>query len=579
MQRSAMEDCLPWLLALLAAFGVLWLLVRFSGAHFSLARLRAVHYNEQGAVQSLSFVLTVPIFVMVMMLIVQISQLMIGIMVVHYAAYAAARAAVVWIPADTGGEEGENRISSYLPGNGANIPGTGQQYTILPGSPKYEKIKMAAILACMPLAPSRDLGLNPAGNERDALHRMYRGLDPSYDTNDRVPARIDNKFAYAQEATQIQLHFMHKDDGIEPPLAQWLAPHDPFEFYPNEVGWQDPIQVTVTHQFALLPGPGRLLARRETSYDGSTDEVAASIFARRGVYVRDLTATATLGNEGLKSVAPYRHNLQNPGSSSTASVERTRVLFIGNSYTYTNDLPGVVRSMAKAAGLEVEVAERTAGGATLAQHAADAATLQTIAAGEWDYVVLQEQSQTPLFNRPGMFAAARQLHAQIQQSGAKTVLYMTWARENAPQTQAGLSRAYRELAGQLGAEVAPAGEVWQSLRARQPRLRLYNADGSHPSPAGTHVAASVIFAEIFGLSPVGLPAEGSQLSSSDARLAQRLAWEATRSRTSPPGADQPPPEQPAFSTHQSPNSEPPGNSPRAPDLEMSLVPHLPLHTS
>lgn len=574
MHRTAMEDCLPWLMALLAAFGVLWLLVRFSGAHFSLARLRAVHANEQGAVQSLSFVLTVPIFVMVMMLIVQISQLMIGIMVVHYAAFAAARAAVVWIPADTGGEEGENRISSYLPGNGASIPGNGQQYTILPGSPKYDKIKMAAILACMPLAPSRDLGLNPAGDERDALHKVYRGLDPGYDTNDRVPARIDNKFAYAQEATQIELHFLHKDDGIEPPLAQWLVPHDPFEFYPSEVGWQDPIQVTVTHQFALLPGPGRLLARRETSYDGSTDEVAASIFSRRGVYVRELSATATLGNEGLKSVAPYRHSLQNPGSNSTTSVERTRVLFVGNSYTYTNDLPGVVQSMAKAAGLEVEVAERTAGGATLAQHAADAQTLQTIASGEWDYVVLQEQSLTPLFNRQGMFAAARQLHAQIQQAGAETVLYMTWARENAPQTQAGLASAYRDLASQLGASVAPAGEVWQTLRDRQPQLRLYKADGSHPSPAGTHVAASVIFAEIFGLSPVGLPADGSELSSSEVREAQRLAWEATRSPTSPSRTDQP-----AISNNRSSTDDSPSGAPMSPEPEMSSVFTIPLTTS
>ena len=309
MHNAVVEACLPWLVALVVACLALWAVVRWSGAQVSLSRILSLHRDEGGAVQSLSFVLTVPAFAMIFMLIVQISQLMIGIMVVHYAAFAAARAAVVWIPAETGGEEGENRISSYLPDD-AGIPGTGPQYTIAPGSPKYRKIEMAAVLACMPLAPSRDLGLAVNSPVRDALHRVYRGLDPGYETNSRVPARIDNKLAYSSEATQIRLSFLHKDDGIEPPLQQWNVPHDRNEFYFNEVGWQDPIQVTVTHQFALLPGPGRLLARSVSSYDGRRDTVAESIFVRRGVYVRELTATATLANEGSKSVAPYRHHLQ-----------------------------------------------------------------------------------------------------------------------------------------------------------------------------------------------------------------------------------------------------------------------------
>ncbi len=338
MHRAAVEACLPWLLTLVLACLLLWTLVRWSGAQIRLGRLLSLHRDERGAVQSLSFVLTVPAFAMIFMLIVQISQLMIGIMVVHYAAYATARAAIVWIPADTGGEEGENRISSYLPDN-AGIPGTGEQYTIVPGSPKYQKIEMAAVLACMPLAPSRDLGLAVDGPERDALHRIYRGLDPAYETNSRIPARIDNKFAYAREATRIKLSFLHKDDGIEPPLAPWMVPPDIFEFYPNEVGWQDPIQVTVTHQFALLPGPGRLLAREVTSYDGRPDTVAASIFVRRGVYVRELTATATLGNEGLKSVAPYRHNLQTPSpptSSPQSQSQAAAASHSGNRFISTN---------------------------------------------------------------------------------------------------------------------------------------------------------------------------------------------------------------------------------------------------
>jgi len=316
MHKAVVEACLPWLAVLVVACLALRLLVRFSGAEIRISRLLALHRDEQGAVQSLSFVLTVPAFAMIFMLIVQISQLMIGIMVVNYAAFAAARAAVVWIPADTGFDEAENRISSYVPDD-AGIPGTGPQYTITPGTPKYRKIEMAAVLACMPLAPSRDLGLTPDTPEREALHRVYRGLDPGYQNNSRVPARIDNKLAYSLDATRVRISFLHKDDGIEPPLRQWFVPHDREEFYYNEVGWQDPIQVTVTHQFALLPGPGRLLARSVGGYDSQSDAVAASIFVRRGVYVRELTATATLANEGLKSVAPYLHSLRMSADASS----------------------------------------------------------------------------------------------------------------------------------------------------------------------------------------------------------------------------------------------------------------------
>ena len=75
-------------------------MVRLSGLRPRLGRLRRLHRDQAGSVQSLSFVLTLPLFVMVMMLIVQVSQLMIGLIVVHYAAYAAARSAVVWIPAN-----------------------------------------------------------------------------------------------------------------------------------------------------------------------------------------------------------------------------------------------------------------------------------------------------------------------------------------------------------------------------------------------------------------------------------------------------------------------------------------------
>ena len=99
MARAILTACLPWLALLLMLILAAWALLRFSRAQLRLGRLLELHRDEAGSVQSLSFVLTLPLFIMIMMMIVQVSQLMIGTVVVHYAAFAAARSAAVWIPA------------------------------------------------------------------------------------------------------------------------------------------------------------------------------------------------------------------------------------------------------------------------------------------------------------------------------------------------------------------------------------------------------------------------------------------------------------------------------------------------
>jgi hypothetical protein len=122
MNRAVLHACLPWLAVLAGSLLAAYLLVRFSGARPSLRRLRRLHENQVGGVQSLSFVLALPLFIMIMLFIVQISQLMIGIIVVHYTAYATARSASVWIPAGVAvldGQrvvpEGQNCLSASFP--------------------------------------------------------------------------------------------------------------------------------------------------------------------------------------------------------------------------------------------------------------------------------------------------------------------------------------------------------------------------------------------------------------------------------------------------------------------------------
>jgi hypothetical protein len=205
----------------------------------------------------------------------------------------------------------------------------------------------------------------------------------------------------------------------------------------------------------------------------------------------------------------------NPLSRSTC----VRILFIGNSYTFVNDLPTVFRDLARSEGHNVETGIVAEGGETLAQHAASSDDAKAINGSRWQFVVLQEQSEIHAVEslRQGeMYPAARSLVAAIRATGATPLLLETWAHQAGwPQyqlsyasMQAAIDDAYGTLAGQLQVGVAPAGQAWQSAVAADPDIVLWQADGSHPTPAGTFLAACVLYTRVFGPCPVNGPDTG-----------------------------------------------------------------------
>jgi hypothetical protein len=212
-----------------------------------------------------------------------------------------------------------------------------------------------------------------------------------------------------------------------------------------------------------------------------------------------------------------------------------RVLFIGNSYTSVNDLPGTFARLARSGGRRVEVASIAPGGAFLADHAASTEVASTIGGRGWTAVVLQEQSELPAATdlvETRIVPPAATLVARIDTAGARPWLLETWAhRDGWPDRhldraamQAAIDATYRELAGRLGATVVPAGEAWARALREAPAIALWQADGSHPTAAGTYLAACVLYASLVGRSPAGL-AETGGLSSADAALLQRIAAE------------------------------------------------------
>jgi len=193
--------------------------------------------------------------------------------------------------------------------------------------------------------------------------------------------------------------------------------------------------------------------------------------------------------------------------------QQLNVLFIGNSYTYANDLPGTLVQLAAAMGDQVNVDSKTNGGFTFQMQAQDPITYQKINAQAWDYVVIQGQSQEPSFpfqqvntqSLPFAMQLADSVYAN--HSCAQVNYFMTWGREvGDPQwdsintfhkMNARLRDAYLRIADSSTASVSPVGVAWRYIRDTQPSIQLYVGDGSHPSVAGTYLAASVFYVSIF----------------------------------------------------------------------------------
>ncbi|MFI5225123.1 MAG: hypothetical protein ACHQ3P_00445 [Candidatus Limnocylindrales bacterium] len=211
-----------------------------------------------------------------------------------------------------------------------------------------------------------------------------------------------------------------------------------------------------------------------------------------------------------------------------------RVLFIGNSYTYVNDLPGTFSHLAASGGRRVATDSVAVGGATLADALDSADRRQRMASARWGFVVLQEQSQipaSPQLRQQDMFPAARTLAGLVEAAGAEPVLFETWAhRDGWPEAgissyglmQAQVDDAYDTLSRELGVPEAPVGSAWSIVRGQDPGLALWVDDGVHPTPAGTYLAACVFYATIFHADPRGLSFTDG-LAAEDAHLLQETA--------------------------------------------------------
>jgi len=196
---------------------------------------------------------------------------------------------------------------------------------------------------------------------------------------------------------------------------------------------------------------------------------------------------------------------------------KAKVLFIGNSYTYYNDMPKIFESIAKGQGADVEVFSVTKGGYTLLQladvndeHGKRADDI--LKSEKFDVVFLQEQSRRPIIDKGLFIDGVKALDAKIKENGARTVLYQTWGRNKgnaelydvASDTRdmaEKLADSYEAAAEEISCPVSRVGYAFLDVFENHPETELYVSDGSHSNELGSYLAALCHYATVYGEDP------------------------------------------------------------------------------
>jgi lysophospholipase L1-like esterase len=213
-----------------------------------------------------------------------------------------------------------------------------------------------------------------------------------------------------------------------------------------------------------------------------------------------------------------------------------RVLFVGNSLTATNDLPGVVATLARTLGpVPIETGTIAPGGTSLEDHWNAGRVPEALASGDWDVVVMQQGPSALPESQANLIEWARRFADLARRHGVRLALLTVWPESYRAAALNDVIASYANAAEAADAELYPAGVAWRAAWSRTPSLPLYGPDGFHPSALGTYLTALVVLAGLTGEEPIGLPFKldqpGVKLTISPAR-AQLLRVAAAAAMTS-----------------------------------------------
>ena len=212
--------------------------------------------------------------------------------------------------------------------------------------------------------------------------------------------------------------------------------------------------------------------------------------------------------------------------SQTVAPAENRVLFIGNSLTEANGLARMVETLSRqSGGAPISTASVVSGGFSLEDHWKQGTAQRRIAEGGWSIVVLQQGPSSLPESQVALREWTARFDKVIRANGGRTALYMVWPESNRREAFDAVSRSYARAAEDVSGMLMPVGEAWRVAWRRDPDMPLYGPDRFHPTVTATYLAALVIFQQISGRSPGGLPSL-TGISAQRALLLQEAAHEA-----------------------------------------------------
>lgn len=186
-----------------------------------------------------------------------------------------------------------------------------------------------------------------------------------------------------------------------------------------------------------------------------------------------------------------------PTSDPFAIKKDTTVLFVGNSLTYTNDLPKLVADIAKSNGRKIETEMLALPNYALVDHLADRHLQKMMASKKYHYVIVQQGPSSQAEGKAMLLEAAHIIKGMCDANGARLVFFMVWPAYDNYYNFDGVIKNYTEAAVLTNSILCPVGAVWKDYIDRTKDLSYYGSDLFHPSIKGSQLAAEVIFNSMF----------------------------------------------------------------------------------
>lgn len=181
-----------------------------------------------------------------------------------------------------------------------------------------------------------------------------------------------------------------------------------------------------------------------------------------------------------------------------------RILFLGNSLTYTNVLPKMVDSLAIASGIVINSTQIASGGFGLIDYWNIPARRTAVTNGQYDVVILQQGPSSLPESRDSLLAWTKLWEPIIRGAGSVPAFYAVWPDKSRLFAFPAVSDSYRLAAESVDGLFFPVGDVWLETWKAIPTAPLYGTDDFHPAVAGTYAAAVTIIAVLSGRDAVSL---------------------------------------------------------------------------